>query len=280
MTCTMSQTGPRKAKNVPAKGASKSKKTKSKKTSGLTKKDVLELIDDGREIKRLWGEIAQTDEGGNLLSIPNGNLIPNFVFGDSPSTYVTSNLNLTHQGLENENRIGNVIKPKRFTMKGYAYVTSQKDNAEIVGYDFTHVRMVVGFRRQAGVLSPSQSNLMMQGGTEVGLQDDYRDIINGFNWKEFRPFYDKTMKVTPLKRNSDNFQQPFVPNYFHFNIDYKFSPTADNLVSLEDENGSTSNAYNNNNIYCLFLARQMNDASAVNHTLRVYGTSLFQFTDA
>ena len=71
-----------------------------------------------REIKRLWGEI-NTNESANVVTVPTGSLVPSFIFSEGTAAYVTSCLNLTKQGLENENRIGNSIQPLRFTLKGY-----------------------------------------------------------------------------------------------------------------------------------------------------------------
>lgn len=267
--------GPRKSNNTPAKSAGK-RKNKSKSKTSMTKQDVLQLIDKGREIKRAWGIQS---ESANSFVIPSGTLVSKVVIGEGNTGYSSTCLNRTKQGLENENRIGNIIKPHRFTYKGYAYIEDNIiDNTSI---SQTHVRVVAGFRRQAGLLTTSQSNLQMEGGKTVELSSGFTAILNDFNWKEFRPFYDKTFQIAPSSQLSSNFTNPYLKNYFQFNIDYKFSPTADNLVSLEDQDGNTDELYNNNNIYVLFIARQMRNGGAVTpSTCRVWATSLFQFTDA
>lgn len=269
-----SKYGPRKSNNVPAKGAGKSKKSNRK--SSMTKKDVLELIDSGREMKKLWG---QTSEANNMLVVPSGNLVVTNVFSEGTTAYSSKCLNLTRQGLENENRVGNVVKPVRFTYKGYCYIEDNTLDNTSIGQ--THIRVVAGFRRQSSVLNDAIGNLQMNGGKSVPLPTNYSAILNSFNWKEFRPFYDKTFQVAPSSQLSSNFTNPLLKNYFHFNIDHKFSATVDNLVSQEDSLGSTDELYNQNNIYVIFIARQMqNGGAATVQDARVWATSLFQFTDA
>jgi hypothetical protein len=267
--------GPRKSNNTPAKSAgNRKRKTKSK--TSMTKQDVIQLIDKGREIKRAWGIQS---ESANLLAVPSGALVSQVVIGEGANAYSATALNRTKQGLENENRIGNIVKPVRFTYKGYGYIEDNTTTSTTVQQ--THVRVVAGFRRQSSILSTSQSNLQMEGGKTVELSNSYTAILNDFNWKEFRPFYDKTFQIAPSSATSQNFTNPYLKNYFQFNIDYKFSPTADNLVSLEDQAGGTDELYNNNNIYVLFIARQMNNGVTTDPlSCRIWATSLFQFTDA
>ncbi len=256
-----------------------------KKSTAMTASKVrsiaLKAVEKTREIKRLWGKIKSENSDNNNVAIPTGTNVPGFLFSDGTNQYETSNLVLTHQGLENENRIGNVIQPLRFNLKGYGFIESTLDNNFSPGEMMTHVRVVCGFRRQASILTPSQGNLMMEGGVEGPLNFNYTDIINGFNWKEFRPFYDKVYKVCPTKRSTDNYTQPFVKNYFHFDIKHKFGP-QEQLVSLEDDAGLTTNMYNNKNVYVMFIARQMNNDNDVvsDKPLEIYATSLFQFHDA
>lgn len=238
---------------------------------------ALKAVEKTREVKRLWGAI-NTTESANVLSVPTGSLVPSFVYSEGTTAYVTTCLNLTKQGLENENRIGNILQPLRFTLKGYGQIT---DNTTAgIPVNLCHVRVICGFRRQKSLLNTSLGNLMMQGGTEVPLQGNYEDIINSLNWKEFKPFYDKVFKIAPTASNANNFTTPFTKNYFHYNIDHKFG-SQESLVSNEESDGTTANLYNNKNIYVMFLCRQMNndnDTGSLN--CKLFGTSLFQFHDA
>ena len=267
--------------STPAKSGRAYRKPRStRKSQGMTKQDVIKLIDNGREIKRLWGKI-QTDNIDNYVEAPTGTLVPKFVFSDGNNQYESYCLNATRQGLENENRIGNVIKPQRFTLKGYGVLATTFSGNTI--QNTAHVRLVVGFRRQSSILTPANGNLMLEGGVEVPLNFDYTDTQNGFNWKEFRPFYDKEFLIAPQTRDSNvPITNPFIKNYFHFNIDHKFSPTAENLVTFENDVGDTNLLYNNNNIYAMFIVRQMNNDNDIvlNLPIEIYATSLFQFTDA
>jgi hypothetical protein len=246
-------------------------------TASKVRSIALKAVEKTREIKKLWGAI-NTTESANILTVPTGSLVPSFVFSEGTDAYVTTCLNLTKQGLENENRIGNVLQPVRFTLKGYGVVT-QNTSAQFET-NISHVRVICGFRRQKSLLNTSLGNLMMQGGTEVPLQGNYEDIMNSLNWKEFRPFYDKVYKIGVPAYTTNNWQSAYPKNYFHYNIDHKFGP-MEQLVSNEESDGTTANLYNNKNIYVLFLCRQMNnnnDTGTLN--CKLFGTSLFQFHDA
>jgi len=254
------------------------RKTAPKMTASRVKSIALNAVNKTREIKRLWGKIDQTSDNNNV-AVPTGTNVPGFVFSDGSNQYTTSCLNLTHQGLENENRIGNVIQPVNFNLKGYGIIgTNTSNNTNIYQ---SHVRVVCGFRRQASLLTPSNGNLMIEGGVTSPLTFDYKDILNGFNWKEFRPFFDKTYKIAPSSVTSSNFTNPYTRNYFHFNIKHKF-PMNDKLVSLEDDLGQTTNLYNNKNIYVMFIVRQMNNDNDIvtNAPLEIFANSMFAFHDA
>jgi hypothetical protein len=254
------------------------RKTGTKMTASKVRTIALTAVNKTREIKRLWGKINQTEDNNNV-AVPTGTNVPGFLFSDGLNAYESSCLNLTHQGLENENRIGNIIQPVSFNLKGYGIIgTNTSDNANIYQ---SHVRVVCGFRRQSSLLTPSNGNLMMEGGVTAPLNFDYRDIINGFNWKEFRPFYDKTFRIAPISQKADNFTNPYTKNYFHFNIKHKF-PMNEKLVSLEDDLGQTTNLYNNKNIYVMFIVRQMNNDNdlILNAPLEIFANSMFAFHDA
>ena len=263
---------------VPARGKQVSKpksKPKGKGKQVNLRQLIRSEVNKTRGIKRLWG--TQT-EAAEVLPIPSGNLVPSHVFSEGTTAYATSCLNLTHQGIENEMRIGNQINPLRFTYKGYGYININTSDNTTVGQ--THVRLAVGFRRQADTLNTAISNLMMEGGRSVDLTGTYQDILNPFNWKEFRPFYDKTFEIAPASSLVNNYTNPFLKNYFHFNVDYKFPPNS-TLTSVESESGSVDELYNQNNIYVLFIARQMeNGGAATTQTCKILATSLFQFHDA
>lgn len=238
---------------------------------------VRQEVNKTREIKRLWGQI-KVDNNANILTVPKGTLIPAFVYSDDPA-YSTTCLNLTKQGLENENRIGNSIQPLRFTLKGYGIISDMTNSNTVFGE--SHVRVVCGFRRQKSLLVKEAGNLMMQGGVEVPLTNLYQDILTSFNWKEFKPFYDRTFKVCPMTRDSNvPITNPFTKNYFHFNIDHKFRKN-DKLQANEEADGTTANLYNNKNIYVMIMCRQMNnDGDDSNLTCEVFGTTQFAFHDA
>ena len=249
-------------------------------TASKVRSIALKAVEKTREIKRLWGKINIT-ASNNYVQCPTGTNSPTFLFSDGANQYSSNCLNLTHQGLENENRIGNVIQPKRFTLKGYGVISNQTNQVGMSIYE-SHVRLVVGFRRQSSILTPSNGNLMLEGGVTSPLNFDYTDIINGFNWKEFRPFYDKTFKICPTSWATDKaVTNPFTKNYFQFNVQHKFGLT-EQLVSLEDISGTTTELYNNKNIYAMFICRQMNNDNEVLTILpiEIYATSLFEFYDA
>ena len=265
----------------PAKRTYKRKsKAKTKvKRSGVTKNQVLNMINADREVKKLYGKI-KTTASNNLLDTPNGEIVPGFMFSEGATQYTTTCLNETAQGTESEMRIGNQLKPVSFSLKGYGFITDNWTVGNNVGVQ-THVRIVCGFRRQSSPLSTANGKLLLLGGRESALTNGYQDILADFNWKEFRPFYDKTHVIAPPVPNNTNYQNPFAKNYFHFDIKYQYAKQCKNLVALESEAGLTTQLYNNGNIYVLFLARQMNNNGTIQSSIPigVFAESLFQFTD-
>ncbi len=265
------------SKKPPAKKPRRKLRRTSKKLSvkQMIKSEIDKTLTKTREVKRLWG---LQSEATQTVTVPSGSLVPTHVFGEGANAYVSSTLNLTRQGLENEERIGNVIQPLRFTYKGYGYINDT--TTEGINAQATHVRLVVGFRRQSSPLNTAIGNLIMEGGKTTNFTNTYTDILASFNWKEFRPFYDKTHVISKSTRTTV-FQTPGdLKNYFHFNVDYKF-PRNSELVTLEDEFGSTTELYNNNNIYAMFIVRQMQDGGvATDGTCTIHATSLFQFHDS
>lgn len=266
---------------VPAKSARrgrKNKKTKSKK--GLNKKDVLQIIEGEKEIKRLWGTIREGADY-NDLQIPTGTIVPEFIYSEGLDMYYSNNLVFTKQGLETENRIGASVKPLRFTCKGYGMIDPAVSGSNTNTLQ-THVRVVFGFRRQSAPLNILQYNLQLEGGKQVALSGTYRDVIRPFNWKEFRPFYDKTFTINPTTYIGKNFTNPFVKDHFHFNVDYKYSLNHDFLTAFEDVEAADVASYNNNNVYCLFIARQMNNDNLdlLTQPCSIFAESCFSFTDA
>jgi len=243
---------------------------------------ALSAVQKGREIKRTWGAIA-SDSEGNLVNVPTGSMVPYFNFSEGNDYYTEQCLNATRQGLESEMRIGNAIQPISFNLKGYGVIGNEM-STNAFSYN-SHIRVVCGFRRQNTPLTISNTKLMIEAGKMVSLSNTYKDVLNSFNWKEFRPFYDKTFLINPgtsNANNAQNFCNPFIKNYFHFNINHKFPRNAKNLETFESSDGTNINLYNNKNIYVLFLCRQMNNDNTEVGTnpCEIYATCSLAFHDA
>ena len=163
-------------------------------TAQGVKRIALSVANQGREIKRTYGQIV-IDANNNQVMVPTGTLVPFFQFSEGSTQYTEACLNATRQGIESELRIGNSVQPISFNMRGYGVIGNNTTaNANIYQ---THCRLVVGFRRQNTVLSPSNNNILIEAGKQCPLRNDYSDIMASFNWKEFRPFYDKIFKIAP-----------------------------------------------------------------------------------
>lgn len=264
----------------------KKRTTRPRKSTALSVSRVrsiaLSAVQKGREIKRTWGSI-QTDEVANQVGVPTGSMVPSFNFSEGNDYYTETCLNATRQGLESEMRIGNAIQPISFNMKGYGVIPNNISSGGIDQNQYqSHVRLVVGFRRQNTTLTTGNTKLMIEAGKMVPLSDTYIDILNPFNWKEFRPFYDRTFKIAPMSTSSSAWTNPYTKNYFHFNVNYKFPRNGKNLETFESSDGTNINLYNNRNIYAMFLVRQMNNdnESVTAYPVEIFSTCSLAFYDA
>lgn len=258
------------------------RRTNTRMTASNVRRIALGAVQKGREIKRTWGSI-QTDEVSNQVGVPTGSMVPSFNFSEGNDYYTETCLNATRQGLESEMRIGNAIQPISFNMKGYGVIPNNISSGGIDQNQYqSHVRLVVGFRRQNTTLTTGNTKLMLEAGKMVPLSDTYADILRTFNWKEFRPFYDKVFKIAPMSTSSSAWTNPYTKNYFHFNVNYKFPTNGKNLETFESSDGTNINIYNNRNIFAMILVRQMNNDndSVTAYPIELFSTCSLAFHDA
>ncbi len=169
---------------------------------------------------------------------------------------------------------------------GYAYIKTENIDDKRLWALPSQVRLIAGFRNRNTPLVMGNSKLQLQGGTTVDVDSStatpsYEVVLNPFNWAEFKPFYDRTFKVSPQQEDSDNWSPSQYKPYFNFDIKYKFPKNAKPLISREDENGANDALFDNRNIYVMAISRQMaNQGSQDYYTIHFFGTSYFSFYDS
>lgn len=250
------------------------------------KSKVLAIVNKGRELKKLWSNISQSN---NTLDIPNGERLLLF----TPTATLTDTTLPAYPPIqslgdtaENYFRQGNQVQPVMFRCKGYAYIKTENVDDKRLWALPSKVRLVAGFRNRNTPLSIFNNKMQLQGGTSVDIDSSqtlasYEAVLNSFNWAEFKPFYDKTFQVSPQQEDTDNWSPSQYKPYFNFDIKYNFPKNAKPLISREDENGSNDALFDNRNIYVLAISRQMaNQGSQDYYQLSFFGTSYFSFYDS
>lgn len=268
-----------------AKGSSLNR-SKFRKKQPMTYNKVLAIVNKGRELKKLWSNISDTN---NTMTIPNGEKILLF----TPTATLTDTTLPAYPPIqslgdtaENYFRQGNQVQPVMFRCKGYCNINTQNLDDRRTWSLPCYVRLVAGFRNRNTPLVMNNNKLQLQGGTTVDIDStqanpSYEAVLNAFNWAEFKPFYDKTFMVSPMQADDANWTPSQYKSFFKYDIQYKFPKNAKPLISREDENGANDALFDNRNIYVMAIARQMgNQGSQDYYDLTMYGTSYFSFYDS
>lgn len=124
-------------------------------------------------------------------------------------TFTTLNLNQIFQGIPNGTlngqRIGNEIKAKRLTFKGFI----NWDSSRINQTDYTHIPLYVKmfvFRRKtdldnpatySGVLGVGEDDLLMNGSSPIPPANKLSDFNKPFNTEVYKIYKSKTFKLGP-----------------------------------------------------------------------------------
>lgn len=249
---------------------------KSKKSNKMTYKKINRMIENKIYKTAETGRIYKyCDEQQMSLQTGNAKLLTNISAdaGNWISPPATGN------GVQD--RTGNSINPVSFNWKGHIKIsgaTNLSENRKV------QVRIVAYFYKQGNNVNNTLTDLdiLRYGNNVVGLFNDFRDMYADFNWSKIRPFYDRTVTLTPafLKLADDNVTN--LGNFYgngndmaRINIKHKFKKGT--VLSCED---SDADDWKKNNIGILMMCRNANDdytTSTLN--LEVQGLGDFSYKD-
>lgn len=127
----------------------------------------------------------------------------------TPHTFTTLNLNQIFQGIPNGTlngqRIGNEIKARRLTFKGFI----NWDSSRIAQEDYTHIPLYVKmfvFRRKtdldnpatySGLLGVGEDDILMNGSTPAPPTNKLSDFNKPFNTEVYKIYKVRTFKLGP-----------------------------------------------------------------------------------
>lgn len=252
----------------------KSKLPLTKRQALATSRMISKMVNKTRETKKLYLTIDEE----NLA--PTGTSLMTFNFPAASSSDIIANK--TNRGDFSYQRNGDMIQPLNFNWKG---VIKYQGFSVQSGYAETSVRIVFGFidgDEAAAPITTADTDWMMVNGNNSAILSDFQAIYQNFNWRKFRPFYDKTIKLQPATQQTFDNTAPITtafssaPLSRFISVNHNFGK---NHKMLQAYNGSS--IYNKKNIVALVIARPTNDDVLVStNSLEISGTGMFLFKDA
>ena len=236
------------------------------------KKRVLSIVNKNREMKRLFFTIDE-----DAMSVTGSQMLT-FAYPNTTNANTTV-ANRVLRGSNSYQRNGEEITPKYFQLKGIMKYQGSSFNS---GYDEIMVRVVAGFvDGDNAPLLDGDSQLQLSNGLEVGLSSDYTAIMRKFNWKKFRPFYDRTTKLQPSNfvvtnptANSTTGNNVGAPISRFLNIKHYFGKDCKNQTY------NNSQYQQSGNIQVLVISRTTNDDVLVTtNDLEISAEGHFSFYD-
>jgi len=250
---------------------------KRRKTSSSFKDKVIKIVNKGREKKRIWCEIDEA-----TVDPYSGQVVANWT-GANGNSYVPNSI---IQGDKSFNRTGKQLQPLFFKFDGLLKFSGEATNS--IERE-TLVRVAFGFLGpQIDPMSFNPANLVSQelilkSGTVAVLQNNHTDLYADFNWKIFRPFYNRVFAMAPGIVTGSAYTTYWSPNqpkdYRRFKFIHNFGKNARSITYPSD----TDNDYlaNSKNIVMLVITRVMTDDTVVSTLdIEMTGFSQFCFTDA
>ena len=236
------------------------------------KKRVLAIVNKNREMKRLFFSVDERQMS------PTGSQMLTFSYPNTTNANSTV-ANRVLRGTSQYQRNGEEVTPRYFELKGILRYQGTSFNS---GYDEVMVRVVAGFvDGDNAPLLDGDAQLQLSNGNEVAIQADYTAIMRKFNWKKFRPFYDKTMKLQPSNfvftnpaTNSTSGNNVGAPISRFLNIKHYFGK--------ESKNQSYNNQQyqQSGNIQVLVISRTTNDDTLVtSNNIEISAEGHFSFYD-
>ena len=179
------------------------------------------------------------------------------------SAVITNNLNNSYVynymtvGTGRSQRVGHQINPIALKLKGWHKLNGVSNGASARE---VALRVVLGYVDNDS-LQTLEAGLgsfpLFWNGTASIYTNDYRDIMRSFNWKAFKPVYDKVFKVRPDYENSAGSANEVVPqgkDYAMININHKFGKKAELRYDAVNQD-----CWQKQNLVMLCFSRLMTD---------------------
>lgn len=264
----------------------KTKNVKETKSSGeyISKKElknyVTAIVNKGREKKRLYSQVDEVQ-----MDPYTGTILLNHSSGSGGNLYIFNSL---EQGDTSHSRTGTCVQPISFDFTGLVRFGGPSND---VRAREIQLRVSIGFlgsmvdSMDENMSAFTTRQIFLKNGTPTVPAGDFTDLYRDYNWKLFRPFYDKVVPMQPPADLTFNSANPtYVAmtgprDYARIKCHYTWPKNAKQMVYPSDTD--TSYIANNYNIVVLLIARAMSDDAVVSVlTLETTAWSRFMFTDA
>ena len=286
--------GKRRASGAPSSRISKKRNAQ----RGVSRSQVLAIVNKGREIKRLPLSIGLVTTAIEADRTAMQLLIPGYYIGALAQVTQPDCLNKLEQGTGNYDRMGGAVQPRRWTFDGQLDCDMMFPDPQVeptASFSPTlGVRVVFGFRNKPTALSATSSNLMLSCGTTTQLSDTENQgpeaLNTPFNWEIFQPFYDKVHIIQPPGAYDFGGEAKslgmFGPSHKQIHVDYNFGPNAKDIVCIRDPDAST--LANDHNIFGLMIIRPLSGVTGdgkyttfySNMNVNLTGRTMYTFSDA
>lgn len=265
---------------------------------GVSRSQVLAIVNKGREIKRLPLAVGVVTTAIEADRTAMQLLIPGFYIGALAQVTQPDCLNKLEQGTGNYDRMGGAVQPRRWTFDGQLDCDMMYPDPQVEPTSSFSptlgVRVVFGFRNKPTALSATSSNLMLSCGTTTQLTDSENQgpeaLNTPFNWEIFQPFYDKVHIIQPpgaydLGGETKSLGM-FGPSHKQIHVDYNFGPNAKDIVCIRDPDAAT--LANDRNIFGLMIIRPLSGVTGdgkyttfySNMNVNLTGRTMYTFADS
>lgn len=241
---------------------------------GKVKSLIIKTVNKGREKKRLFAQIDEQQIDPYLSSTI-------MTFSSLSTTLANSYCPLALvKGNNAEQRIGNTVQPVSFSFDGLLKFTGGTENQP---FRTVITRVAFGFCNQDYDQDPSNlitSDIMLKSGTTSALQGDFNDLFLPFNWKKFRPVFDKKYYLTPSAYNNQTdhvYTNGTGKDWARVRMRYSFGKNAKQQRYVSNASAIPMDRA----LVCIIISRVMTDDTVAGLiSIEVTGTSCFTFTDA
>lgn len=255
---------------------------RTRKSSGLSKKEVSKMIDK---------KMSKTIETKVGVAEMNGVQFNSSISSTSELYDILPNIT---EGTGDDNRIGNSILPQYTNIRGYVYASPDQVLTQAAGP--LDVQMfILRNKRQRNSLARSVAsdlNIIKRGKFKFQYDGTYSSSISPINVEDFDIIMKKGFRLIPIPNVTGSAMTPNVANVYPSNPNsgstvYKFKHTIDwkklGVGKLLYDSGTSSYPQNENVFFCLGFAQYNDPNTALPTTItpvQVTWTAITYYKDA